>query len=212
MSAGVPKRSRRQRAILRRDKLRREWCRHCPFRAPSGQCLDLTLRSGRCGDYVYYLLPGGKQWRRRWVRPKDPRTAAQLQNRARLGSASHHYGARLSEEEQTACIAAGAQRQSRPRLGQSGPLTGQQYSVSQAYAQQADAKAHSAKIPAQAPRPQKLTRPTWGAPRGRAVIAPGPRRRTPQWGRFSGQWVRPAIPPRVPHTGLARPVHRQVVQ
>jgi hypothetical protein len=212
MSAGMPNRSRKQRAIKRQDKLRSNWCLGCPFRAPSGQCRDRTIRSGRCGDWVFYLLPGGKQWRRRWVRPKDPRTPAQLQNRARLGRASHRYGARLTEAEQNACTAAGAKRQSRPRLGQSGPLTGQQYSVRQAYAQPAAANARSTKIPAQAPRPQKLTRPTWGAPRGRAVIAPGPRRRTPQWGRFSGQWVRPAIPPRVPHTGLARPVHRQVVQ
>ena len=151
----------------------RNWCRRCPFRAPSGRCLDPTLRSGRCGDWVYYLLPGGKQWRRRWVRPKDPRTPAQLQNRARLGAASHHYGARLTEEERTACTAAGAKRQSRPRLGQSGPLTGQQYSVRQAYAKPAAANARNARIPAQVPPPQKLTRPTWGQHRSGSSAAPG---------------------------------------
>ena len=147
-SAGVPNRSKSLRAIKRQDKLRRNTCLRCPFRAPSGRCLDLTPRSGRCGDYVYYVLPGGKQWRRRWVRPKDPRTAAQLQNRARLGGASHGYGARLSEVERTSCTAAGAQRQSRPRLGKSGPLTGQQYWVHQAYAQPAAAAARDAKMPA----------------------------------------------------------------
>jgi hypothetical protein len=33
----------------------------------------------------------------------------------------------LTDEQQDACIAAGAKVRSRPRLGQSGPLTGQQY-------------------------------------------------------------------------------------
>ena len=35
----------------------------------------------------------------------------------------------LAEEEQNACIAVGAKLRSRPRLNQSGPLTGQQYWV-----------------------------------------------------------------------------------
>ena len=129
MKVPRPNRSKLQRAIKRRDKQRRNWCRRCPFCAPSGRCLDTTIRSGRCGDWVFYLLPGGKQCRRRWVRPKDPLTPAQVRNRTRLAAASRKYSAVLTDREQDAFIAAGAKRRSRPRLGQSGPLTGQQYSV-----------------------------------------------------------------------------------
>ncbi len=39
------------------------------------------------------------------------------------------YSRHLTQEQRRACIAAGAKRQTRPRLGQSGPLTGQQYWV-----------------------------------------------------------------------------------
>jgi hypothetical protein len=170
-------RSKLQRAIKKRDKLRRNWCRRCRFRGPKGRCLDITLRSGRCGDWVYYLLPNNKQCRRRWVRPKDPHTPNQLQVRARLGTVSHSYGAVLTEEARDACIAAGAKRQSRPRLGQSGPLTGQQYAVHKAYAKKAAAKVQSTKIPAQVPQPQKLTRPTWEMRRGITGVSPEQRGR-----------------------------------
>jgi hypothetical protein len=169
----VPNHSKIQRAIKRRDKLRSHWCRRCRFCAPSGRCLDPTIRIGRCGDWVYYRLRGNKQYRRRWVRPKDPRTPAQLQNRARLGAASRHYSARLTDEEQDACIAAGAKLQSRPRLGQSGSLTGQQYSVGKAYAKNAAAKVQNARIPAKVPQPQKVIRPTWEIRRGVAGVPPG---------------------------------------
>src|ERR1035438_6852647 len=173
----MPNHSKLQRATKRHDKLRRNWCRRCRFRAPSGQCLDTTLRSGRCGDWVYYLLRGNKQFRRRWVRPKDPRTPAQLQSRARLRVASRHYSSRLTDEERDACIAAGAKRQSRPRLGQSGALSGQLYSVRNAYAKKMAAKVQSTNIPAQVPRPQKVTRPTWETRRGGSVVTPGQRAR-----------------------------------
>src|ERR1035437_6451733 len=173
----MPNRSKLQRAINKRDKLRRNWCRRCPFCAPSGRCLNTTLRIGRCGDWVYYRLRGNKQHRRRWVRPKDPRTPNQLQNRARLGTTSHSYGAVLTEEERVACIAAGAKRQSRPRLGQSGPLTGQQYSVHKAYAKNAAAKVQNTRIPAKVPQPRKVTRPTWGPHQSIARVLPGMHRR-----------------------------------
>jgi hypothetical protein len=150
------------------------------FCAPSGRCLDLTIRVGRCGEWVYYRLRGNKQYRRRWVRPKDPRTPAQLQNRARLGAISRKYSAELKDQEQTACIAAGAKLQSRPRLGQSGPLTGQQYSVRKEYAASAARKVQNTRIPAQVPQPQRLTRPTWGLHRGGAGVPPGQRERG--WG------------------------------
>jgi hypothetical protein len=98
---------------------------------PATRCLDPThLRSGRCGDWVWYVL-GGKQRRRRDVIPRDPRTPAQLRSRAALGATSRDYSAVLTEAQQDACIAAGAKVQSRRRLGSSGPLTGQQYHVRQ---------------------------------------------------------------------------------
>ena len=106
MKTPRPNRSLLQREINRRDKKRRNWCRRCPFSAPSGQCLDTTIRSGRCGDWVFYLLPDGKQCRRRWVRPKDPLTPAQVRNRARLGTASRKYSNLLTDQEHDAFIAA----------------------------------------------------------------------------------------------------------
>jgi len=63
------------------------------------------------------------------VKPNDPRSWRQRRWRARLTAASRKYSHSLNEKQQDACVAAGAKRRSRPRLGQSGPLTGQQYSV-----------------------------------------------------------------------------------
>ena len=105
------------------------WCSRCPLCGPSGECLDDTpLKSGRCGDWVWYVW-NGQQWRRRWFQPFDPKTPRQVYWRARLAAASKTYTETLTEEEQDACIAAGARRRTRPRLHQSGPQTGQQYSV-----------------------------------------------------------------------------------
>jgi hypothetical protein len=59
-----PGHARVQRGIKRRDNPRRNWCRRFPFSAPSVRCPDNTIRSGRCGGWVLYLLPGGKQCRR----------------------------------------------------------------------------------------------------------------------------------------------------
>ena len=109
-----------------------------PFCAPSGRCLDRTLKSGRCGDWIWFVRHG-KLVRRLYVRPHDPRTPAQLRSRARLSAASEKYSHSLTEKQHNACIAAGAKLRSRPRLGQSGPLTGQQYSIRRQYALQ---KAH----------------------------------------------------------------------
>ena len=181
MKVPRPNRAKLQGAIKRHDKQRRNWCRRCPFYAPPSQCLDTTIRSGRCGDWVFYLLPGGKQCRRRWVRPKDPLTPAQVRNRARLAAASRKYSAVLTDREQDAFIAAGARRRSRRRLGQSGPLTGQQYSVRKEYAANARGKVQNTGIPAKVPKRQKVTRPTWGPRRGSTRVTPDQRR--------SGWWV-----------------------
>jgi hypothetical protein len=194
MKVPRPNRSELQREIRRRDKKRRNWCRRCPFSAPSGRCLDTTIRSGRCGDWVFYRLPGGKQCRRRWVRPKDPLTPAQTRNRARLAAASCKYSAGLTAQERAACIAAAARRRSRPRLGQSGPLTGQQYSVRKQYATNAAAKAQNTEIRAKVPGPQRVTRPTWEPRQGSAGLPPEQRLRG--W-RATGRRHKSAARPQV---------------
>jgi hypothetical protein len=89
-----------------------------------------VLRSGRWGQWVYYVR-GVKQCRRRYVRPKDPRTPAQLRCRARLAAAAKAFSANgpLTPGDRREWIEEGAKVQSRVRLGQSGPLTGQQQFV-----------------------------------------------------------------------------------
>jgi hypothetical protein len=84
-------------------------------------------QSGRHGVWVYYMFRG-KQCRRRWIRPRDPRTPLQLQARRVFGTASNLWSVSplVTEEEQDACYAAGAKMMSRPRLDASGPLTGPQ--------------------------------------------------------------------------------------
>jgi hypothetical protein len=67
-------------------------------------------------------------------RRKDPRTPRQLHWRARFAAASRTYSESMTEQQRGACIAAGAKLRSRPRLSQSGPLTGQQYSIRREYA------------------------------------------------------------------------------
>jgi hypothetical protein len=86
--------------------------------------------SGRWRDRVYYMR-GGRQCWRRYVVPKDPRTPAQLRQRAALSAASKawSHSQRLTEEQRQDWRVAGAKIQSRPRLSQSGPLTGQQHYV-----------------------------------------------------------------------------------
>ena len=87
-------------------------------------------KSGRWGDSVFYMR-GNKQCRRRYVVPRDPRTAGQLRARAAFGAASKtwSHSQELTEEQREAWRTEAAKVQSRPRLGQSGPLTGQQHFV-----------------------------------------------------------------------------------
>jgi len=88
-------------------------------------------KSGRQGAWIYYWR-GGKQLRRPYIRPKDPRTPAQLRCRAAFGTAvkawSQSQG--MTQDNQRAWIGAAEKVRSRPRLAQSGPLTGQQYFIS----------------------------------------------------------------------------------
>ncbi len=108
-------------------------CRRCPYFGPSGQCFDRRLKSGRCGDWVWYVRDG-KQRRHLYVKPRDPRTPKQRYCRARFGAASSKYSHSLTPEERRACIVAGSKLRSRPRLAQSGPLNGQHYSIRRDYA------------------------------------------------------------------------------
>jgi hypothetical protein len=78
---------------------------------------------------VWYVW-NGQQWRRRWVKPFDPKTPRQRAWRARVAEVSKAYSATLTDEQQDACIAEGAKRQTRKRLGQSGPETGHQWWMS----------------------------------------------------------------------------------
>ena len=90
--------------------------------------MDSAVKSGRCGDWVWYVWKG-HQWRRLWVKGVDPKTAKQGAWRAALATASKAYSNALTDEEQDACINAGAKRRTRPRLGDSGSETGHQYWV-----------------------------------------------------------------------------------
>ena len=59
-------------------------------------------RSGRRGEWVYYMR-GNKQCRRRYVRPRDPRTPAQLRVRQTFGAASKAWSSPgLSPQERQA--------------------------------------------------------------------------------------------------------------
>ena len=188
VKASMPKDSKGGKALSRHAVPRRPGCRDCPLRASSGKCLDPVLRSGRCGDWVWFVLRGNQQCRCRWVKPTDPRSVRQRRWRARLSTASKRYSRSLTEEQRDACIAAGMKRRSRPRLGQAGALTGQQYSVGKecaAYAEEVMRKATMTR--AKVLQPQRLAkahtsevlqrqgvaRGTWGSHRGMARLSPG---------------------------------------
>jgi hypothetical protein len=83
--------------------------------------------SGRSGSYVYYMRKGRQRWHR-YIIPRDPRTPAQQRSRAIFGAASKTWSEskELTDEQRDAWRADAAKRQSRPRLGSSGPLTSQQ--------------------------------------------------------------------------------------
>jgi hypothetical protein len=176
MNARALKDSKGQRAPTTHSLRRGSRCRRCPLCTASGQCRDSALKSGRCGDWVWYMI-GSKQFRRLWLRPRDPRTPSQRYWRARFGSASKAYSASLTAEQQDACIAAGAKMCSRPRLGDSGCLTGQQWWIRRDY------KAHAAEGPPgpesarKCPPIQEISAPSSDTRRSIAGIKPGPRRR-----------------------------------
>ena len=171
MHTGKPKDSQRPKAgtMPKVSPVRR--CPRCPFYAPSGKCLNPTLRSGRCGDWVWYVR-NEKQFRRLWSRPRDPRTPLQLYWRARLGAASKRYSQGLTDGQQDGCMAAGAWPQSRPRLFQSGPLTRQQNAVRQECSTKAAVGAHSAGTVVKPLQTQGISASTWEHYRIAAVALP----------------------------------------
>jgi hypothetical protein len=83
--------------------------------------------SGKSGPFVYYMRKGRQCWRRD-VPNRDPRTFRQLRARAAFAAASRFWSQNgpLTEEQRAAWYGEGAKTQSRPRLGQTGTLTGQQ--------------------------------------------------------------------------------------
>ena len=79
----------------------------------------------------------------------------------------------LAEEEQEACIAAGAKLRSRTRLYQSGPLTGQQYWVRKDSAHaKVNVKPTKAKTAPQVLKPQRVIRSTSGQHRSPSRVSP----------------------------------------
>ena len=94
---------------------------------------DGIPKSGRRGIWVYYMFHG-KQCRRRYVKPRDPRTPGQQHSRADFRATSSAYSKRLTEEQRENCRRHGAKLKTRVRLLQSGPLTGQHYYIRRARA------------------------------------------------------------------------------
>jgi hypothetical protein len=176
MKASASNRAQGRNTVRKRPRSRRPRCRDCPFRAPSGKCVDRTIKSGRCGDWVWYLR-GRKQWRRLYVKPRDPRTPGQRSYRARFGAASKKYSHSLTDEQRDAAIALAAKVRSRPRLGQSGRLTGQQYAIRQDYAAQATERPRKAEKRAKGLQTKGILASTSGTQGGITGVPRGYHRR-----------------------------------
>ena len=150
--------------------------------------------SGRSGPFVYYRLNRKQCWRRYSV-PRDPHTARQQRSRAAFRAASRTWSQAgpLTDKQRDAWYADGAKRQSRPRLGQSGPLTGQQNYIGrnstrkqrdyqllshppQRGQEKAKHKRLKSELTVQVPKSQPITRPTSGTRRAFTVPAPATRR------------------------------------
>ena len=83
-------------------------------------------RSGRDGGFVYYMR-GRKLCRRRYVIPKNVRTAGRGRARGAFGAISKAWSRVLTEEQRQAWSAAAAKVRSHPRLWQAGWLSGQTF-------------------------------------------------------------------------------------
>jgi hypothetical protein len=89
--------------------------------------LDIP-KSGRRGDVVFFMIRN-RQRERAYVIPKSVRNTATRRTRGAFGALSKAYSTLLTAEQQRAWNAAAAKVLSRPRLGQCGPLTGQEHFV-----------------------------------------------------------------------------------
>jgi hypothetical protein len=176
MHARAPNVAKRPKPVRTHNILRGRRCRRCPLCSPSGQCRDPALKSGRCGDWVWYMR-GRKQHRHLCLKPRDPRTPLQIYWRACFGAASKKYSAALTDEQQDACIAAGTRLPCRKRLGESGRLTGHQYLIRREYAAHAQSSATSAEKSKNGLQTKEIPRSTSGTHRHIAGITPGPHRR-----------------------------------
>jgi hypothetical protein len=87
--------------------------------------LDIP-KSGKCGNIVVYPGRYG-QCQRQLVIPANPQTSARQFMRGSFGNLARAWGRRLTEAQRGAWNVAGPKVQSAKRLGQSGPLTGQQH-------------------------------------------------------------------------------------
>ena len=150
--------------------------------------------SGRSGPFVYYMRNGRLCWRR-YVVPEDPSTARQRRSRAAFRAASRTWsqGGPLTDKQRDAWYADGAKRQSRSRLAQSGPLTGQQNYIGrnstrkqrdyqllsrppQRGQEKANPKRLKSELSVQVHKSQPITRSTSGPRWVHAVPAPSMRR------------------------------------
>jgi hypothetical protein len=86
--------------------------------------LDIP-QSGKRGSFVTVRTRYG-QSSRPLVIPRDPKTPAQLRSRSTLGHVAPRWRG-LTDEQRTVWNTGGRKLRSRPRLGQSGPLTGCQF-------------------------------------------------------------------------------------
>lgn len=84
-----------------------------------------TPRSGKCGQVVAFQSRYGLCLRTYLV-PRNTMTPAREHMRAVFGNSSRLWGGLLTEEQRNRWCAAGPKVMSHPRLGQKGPLTGQQ--------------------------------------------------------------------------------------
>lgn len=137
-------------------------------------------------------MRGNKQCRRRYVVPNDPRTAGQLRARAAFGAASKTWSEspELTEEQREAWRKEAAKVQSRPRLSQSGPLTGQQHYVGRRCAkgqigreENAEGRGQMGEATLQVVQSQSVAQSTREAHRRCVVVAPCQGRKDRGWAR-----------------------------
>jgi hypothetical protein len=79
-------------------------------------------QSGTIGTMVSYKTRYG-QFRRRYVTPRDPQTASQVQRREAMGRARFQWR-KLTEPQRAAWNVTASSSRTRRRLNQSGPLSG----------------------------------------------------------------------------------------